>query len=63
MFGRVICDKLPEQIFENFAIAQVKQGQFEIFKNYKGGLSQKFSKPNIRLLVNHTKPTNILSWI
>ena len=29
MFGRVIWDKLPECIFENFEIARVKQGQFQ----------------------------------
>ena len=27
MFGRVISDKLPEYIFENFEIAQVKPGK------------------------------------
>ena len=33
-----------------------------MFKNHKGDLSQKLSEPNIWLLVNHTKPTNILYW-
>ena len=43
MFGRAIWDKLPERIFDNF-------------KNHEGDLSQKLPKPNMGLLVNHTKP-------
>ena len=31
MLGRPIWDKFPECIFENFEIARVKQGQFQIF--------------------------------
>ena len=31
MFGRVIWDKLPACIFENFEIARVKRGQFQNF--------------------------------
>ena len=36
MFGRVIWDKLPECIFENFEIARVKRGQFQNFQNLGG---------------------------
>ena len=32
MFGRVILDKLPKYIFENFEIAWVKRGQFQNFQ-------------------------------
>ena len=33
---------------------------FKIFKNREGDLFKKLPKPNIWLLVNHTKPTNTL---
>ena len=36
MFGRVIWDKLPKCIFENFEIARVKQEQFENFQKSRG---------------------------
>ena len=36
MLGRTILDKLPECIFENFEIARVKQGQFQIFQKSRG---------------------------
>ena len=62
MFARAIWDKLPESIFENFEIAQVEWGQFQIFKNHEGDLSHKFLEPNMWLLINHTKPTNTLHW-
>ena len=32
MFGRVILDKLPECIVENFEITRVKRGQFQNFQ-------------------------------
>ena len=32
MFGKAIWDKLPECIFENVKIAQVKRGQIQNFK-------------------------------
>ena len=32
MFGRAIWEKLTEYIFENFDIARVKRGQFQIFQ-------------------------------
>ena len=51
MFGRAIWDKLLECIFETF-------WNCKIFKNHEGALSQKLLKPNMWLLVNHTKPTN-----
>ena len=38
MFGRAVWDKLPEWIFENFEIARVKRGQFQIFKNHEGNV-------------------------
>ena len=60
MFGRANWNKLPECIFENFEIVQVKQSNFKIFKNSEGDLSQKSPEPNMRLLVNHTTPTNTL---
>ena len=49
MFGRAIWDKSPE-------------GNFKIFKNYDGDLSQEPPEPDMWLLVNHTKPTNNLYW-
>ena len=36
MLGRAIWDKLPECIFENFEIAQVKREQFQIFQKRQG---------------------------
>ena len=36
MFGRAICDKLPESIFENFEVAQVKREQFQNFQKSRG---------------------------
>ena len=36
MFGRVIQNKLPECIFENFEITRVKQGQLQNFQNSRG---------------------------
>ena len=59
MFGRAICDKLPEWIFKNFEIARVKQGQFQ---NHEGYLSQNSPEAHMSSLVNHTKPTNTLYW-
>ena len=41
MFGRAIWDKLPEYIFENFEIARLNEGNFKLFKNHEGDLSQK----------------------
>ena len=40
MFGRAICDKLPEFIFENFEIARVKSKAREIskFPKIKGAI-------------------------
>ena len=32
MFGRVIWDKLPEYIFENFIINRVKEGNYKFSK-------------------------------
>ena len=47
MFGRANWNKLPECIFENFEIVQVKQSNFKIFKNSEGDLSQISPEPNM----------------
>ena len=47
MLPRVIWNKLPECIFENFEIAQVKQEQFQNFKNHADDLSQKSPETNM----------------
>ena len=61
IFGRVIWDKFHECSFENFEIALVKRGQFQIFwKIYKDDLSPQLAKPNMWSLVYHTKPTDTL---
>ena len=57
MFGREVWDKLRDCIFENLEIAK---GNFKTLKNREGDLFQKLPKPNMWLLVNHTKPTNTL---
>ena len=44
MFGRAICDKLPEWIFESFEITLVKQGQFLNFKKSRGWLIPKIAQ-------------------
>ena len=36
MLKRAIWDKFPVCIFENFEIARVKQGQFQIFQKLRG---------------------------
>ena len=36
MLGRVIWDKLPECIFQNFEITQVKREQFQTFQKSRG---------------------------
>ena len=36
MFGRVIRDKWPECIFENFEIVWIKRGQFQNFQESLG---------------------------
>ena len=62
MFWGAILDKLLEWNFENFGIALLKEGQFQIFKNREGSLSPKLIKPDMWLMVYHTKPTNALYW-
>ena len=47
MSGRVIRNTLPECMFENFENARVKVGNFKIFRNHEGDLSQKSSEPNM----------------
>ena len=36
MVGKAIWDELPECIFENFEITQVKRGQFQNFQKSGG---------------------------
>ena len=36
MFRRAISDKSPKWIFENFEITQVKRGQFQKFRKWRG---------------------------
>ena len=50
MFGRAMCDKLPEK----------NEGNFKIFKNHEGDLSQKFPEPNV--IAGQSHQTNILYW-
>ena len=57
---KTIWYKLPEYIFENFKIAQVKQG---LLLNQNGDLSQQLPKPNLWFLFNHGQPTNIQTKI
>ena len=60
MFGRVICYKLPECIFENFEIGRVKREQFKNFPKSRGLFIPKVARTNMWVLVNHTNSTNIL---
>ena len=61
MFLMAIWDKLHEYIFENFVTAWVKQKQFQTFKNYEDDLTPKLPETSMCLLVNHTKPTKLLT--
>ena len=47
MFGRAIWDKLPKYIFENFKIARVKRGQFQIIQKSRG----RFIPKNLAFIV------------
>ena len=53
IFGRTSWNKLLEPISKNFEFQFSK-----IFKYDEDDLAQKLPEPNMRLLVNHTKPTN-----
>ena len=53
---KAIWNKLPEYIFENFEIAQVKRG---LLLNQKVDLFPKLPESNLWLLVNHGQPTNM----
>ena len=44
MFERAIWDKLPQNIFENFEIAQVKQGLFQNFQKLWGWFIPKITR-------------------
>ena len=44
MFGKVIWDKLPECIFENFEIAWIKRGQFQNFRKSRGWFIPKITR-------------------
>ena len=46
MFVRAIWDKLPECIFKIYLI-QIHEGNFEVFKNHEGDLSQKSPESNM----------------
>ena len=58
VFRRAIWDKLPESILKILKLPQKNEGNFKIFKNHEGDLSEKSPEPNMRQLVNHTKSTN-----
>ena len=58
MFRRAIWDKLPESILKILKLPQKNEGNFKIFKNHEGDLSENSPEPNMRQLVNHTKSTN-----
>ena len=58
MFGRAVCDKLPECIFESFEIARVKQGQLLNFQKSWGSFIPKIAQAKHWLLINNTKSTN-----
>ena len=44
MFKRAICNKLPECIFENFEIAQVKREQFQDLQKSRGRFIAKITR-------------------
>ena len=44
MFGRSIWDELPECIFENFEIAQVKREQFQNTQKSRGWFIPKIAR-------------------
>ena len=58
-FGEQFGINWPNAFLEILKLAEWDEGNFKIFK-YEGDLSQKSSKPNMWLLVNHAKPTNTL---
>ena len=60
MFGRAICYKLLECIFENFEIAGILKFSKITWILYPNNCPNQLPRPNMRLLVNHIKPTNIL---
>ena len=54
MFGTAIWDKLLKCIVGNSEIAWVKEGNFKVFKNHDGDLSQKLLESNMWLLPNQS---------
>ena len=60
MFGRVIWDKVPECIFENFEITGVKQGNFKIFTNHEGDLSPNYPKSQYLIIFSWEVSEKIL---
>ena len=52
----------PSAFLKILKLLELDKGNFKIFKNHEGDLSQKLPEPNICLLVNHTKPTSTLYW-
>ena len=50
----------PSAFLKILKLAEWNEGNFKIFKNHGGDLSQKLPEPNMWLLINQTKPTNTL---
>ena len=50
----------PSAFLKILKLSESNVGNFKIFKNHEGDLSQKAFQRNMWLLVNHTKPTNVL---
>ena len=56
--GRRLRINFPSSFLKMLKLSEKSESNFKIFKNHEGDLSQKLRKPNMWLLVNHTKPTN-----
>ena len=57
-----IKQKKKQKFLKIFRLPEWNEGNFKIFKYHECDLSQKLPEPNMWLLVNYTKPTNILYW-
>ena len=57
-FGGRLGINFPSSSLKMLKLSEKSKSNFKIFKNHEGDLSQKLRKPNMWLLVNHTKPTN-----
>ena len=60
--GRRLRINFPSSFLKMLKLSEKSESNFKIFKNHEGDLSQKLRKPNMWLLVNHTKPTNTFYW-